>query len=247
VIDARDEGWLPPGDVSDRYRAWGFVCSFAAAFSRPLAHGDGVDPAALEAAAVRLGHELAAALREGYLQFGLRTDLTKSQDTLLSPEQLRVDSSGSVLVFRIENQSCASWGVRLADIDLDDPPVVVESGKGWTPYSERLSLALAEMVLMESMFSGCEDDATDNRELDDATLGLLEAGFDRLGLPDLPFWAGDGGSVIRWFHGPDVLLRDDGGAWLWVYGRSPEAVAAVRVRLPGEWLMVPDGDDEPEF
>ena len=181
------------------------------------------------------------------MQFGLRADLTKSQDTLLSPEQLRVDPSGSVLVFRNENQSCASWGVRLADIELDDPPVVVESGRGWAPYSERLSLALAEMVLMESTFSGYGDDTTDNRELDDATLGLLEAEFDLLGLPDLPFWAGDEGSVIRWFYGPDVLLRDDGGAWLWVSGRSPEAVAAVRARLPGEWLMVPDEDDESEF
>ncbi|MEY9886628.1 hypothetical protein ABIA35_002261 [Catenulispora sp. MAP12-49] len=244
MIDARDSDWLPPGNVADRHQTWRFIRSFVAAFSKPLADGDGVDPAVLDDAAVRLGHELPTALREGYLLFGRRRDLTRSQDTLLSPEHLRVDPSGSVLVFRIENQSCASWGVLLAELDLDDPPVVMEAGKGWVPFSERLSLAMAEIVLMESMLSDYEENTTDNRELDETALSLLEAEFGRLDLPDLPFWAGADDSVIRWFHGPDVLLRDDGGAWLWVHGRNPRAVAAVRERLPGDWQMVPDDDDE---
>lgn len=120
---------------------------------------------------------------------------------LLRPYQLRIDPSGSVLVFRDECQGCTSWGVRLTELDLDDPPVVMELGDDWVPYSARLSLALAEMVLLESMFSEPDEGAVDSRDLDDMALGQLEAGFARLGLPDLPM-AGPGGPRIRWFQGP---------------------------------------------
>lgn len=228
--------------MGNRQQVWEFVRSFAAAYGKPLADGDGVDHADLDAAAARLGRVLPAALREAYLLFGRRPDLTRSQDTLLSPAQLKVDPSGSVLVFRNENQSCASWGVWLTQLDLDDPPVVMEFGEGWVPYSERLSVAMAEMVLSEAMLFDCEASTTDNRELDDTARGMLEAEFDRLGLPDLPFWAAPDGPPVRWFQGPGVLLRDDGGQWLWVHGRSPAAVDAVRDTLPGEWQMVSDDE-----
>lgn len=234
MVEARGEGWLPPGDVSDRHKAWDFVRSVAAAFGRPLLDGDGAEPADLDAAAVRLDRALPVTMREAYVLFGRRPDLTRSQDRLLPPDQLRVDPSGSVLVFREECQGCTSWGLRLADLDLDDPPVVMELGDAWVPYSARLSLALAEMVLTESMFSDPDEGAVANRELDGTALGLLEAGFARLGLPDLPM-AGPDGPSIRWFQAPDVLLRESGGVWLWVHGRSPAAVKAVRGRLPGGW------------
>jgi len=37
-----------------------------------------------------------------------------------------------------------------------------------------------------------------------------------------------------------VILRDDGGTWLWVHARTVAALELVRAALPGEWLMVPD-------
>ncbi|NUP49761.1 MAG: hypothetical protein HOW97_20990, partial [Catenulispora sp.] len=239
MIDVHDEGWPPQRDLSDRQQVWEFVRSYAAAFGWPLVDGDGVEPAELDAAATRLGRGLPLALCEAYLLFGRRRDLTASQDTLLSPERLNVDPSRSVLVYRHENQACAAWGVRLAELELDDPPVVMDLGNGWVPYSERLSVAMAEMVLSESMLSEHEASTTDNCGLDDRTRSMLEADFDRLGLPDLPFWAAPDGPPVRWFQGPDVLLRDDGGQWLWVHGRSSAAVDAVRDRLPSEWQMVP--------
>jgi hypothetical protein len=216
---------------------WEFVRSHAATFGRPLTAGDGTEPADLDEAADRLGCALPVTLREAYRLFGQRPDLTRSQNRLLKPYQLRIDPSGSVLVFRDECQGCTSWGVRLAELDLDDPPVVMELGDTWMPYSVRLSLALAEMVLFESMFSEPDERAVDNRDLDDVALGQLEAGFTRLGLPDLPM-AGPGGPRVRWFQAPDVLLRDDGETWLWVHGRGSAAVEAVRERLPGDWQMV---------
>lgn len=76
--------------------------------------------------------------------------------------------------------------------------------------------------------------------MDDTANALVRTAFERLPLPVFPFWAGMDGPGIRWFAGPDVLLRNDGETWLWVHGRTPAAVQAVRERLPGEWLMVPD-------
>lgn len=229
------------GERGDHRRGWEFVRAVAAAFGRPVIEGDGVDAGRLQAAEDRVGILLPAALREAYLLFGRRRDLTAAQDRLVSPEQLRTDADG-VLVFRVEAQYCARWGVPAGVVGRDDPPVVVNIGDGWVPYSDRLSLALVEMVLSEAMFSA-EEGKVDNRALDEAATAALGAAFERLPLPDFPFWAGMDGPPIRWFAGLDVLLRDDGGTWLWVHGRAPAAVQAVRHRLPGEWLMAPDDED----
>ncbi|KUL41355.1 hypothetical protein ADL15_03620 [Actinoplanes awajinensis subsp. mycoplanecinus] len=228
--------------AGDRHRGWDFVRTLAAAFDRPVVEGDGVDPALMQVGENRIGFALPAALREAYLLFGRRRDLTAAQDSLVSPQSLDVDPDG-VLVFRVEAQSCASWGVPGRAIGQDDPAVVVNVGDGWVPFADRLSVALVEMVMSEAMFSA-DEHHVDNRELDDTAAAVVEAAFERLPLPVLPFWAGMDGPGIRWFAGPDVLLRSDGGTWLWVHGRTPEAVQAVRERLPGEWLMVPEDECE---
>ena len=233
----------PCGTDGDRRRGWEFVRAIMAAFDRPVAEGDGIDAGRVQAANERLGG-IPAALREAYLLFGRRTDLTAAQDQLLAPEQLRSNADG-ILVFRVENQYCASWGIRVPALGAgqDDPPAVVNVGRGWVPYSDRLSVALVEMVLSEALMSA-DLRVTDNRELDDETSAALNASFVRLPIPDFPFWAGMTDSV-RWFAGPDVLLRDDGGVWLWVLGRDPAAVRAVREALPGDWIQTADdGNDD---
>ncbi|MFD8074513.1 hypothetical protein ACFV3E_17940 [Streptomyces sp. NPDC059718] len=59
------------------------------------------------------------------------------------------DGFGGVLVFRVENQDCASWGIPLDRVEQDDPPVVVESHEGWVPFLDRMSVAWVELVLSE--------------------------------------------------------------------------------------------------
>jgi len=229
-------GWdaLRAGEV-DRRHAWEFVQEVTAAFGKPLAAGDGIDEDRLRAAEIRLDLALPAALREAYALFGQRRDLTSTQDRLLLPEQLAIGGADGVLVFRVENQSCAAWGVRGSELGQDDPPVVLEAGHGWVPYADRLSTALVEMALSESLFA--DEHNTDNRDLDDLTHAALGREFALLPLPAFPFWAAPGGPPLRWFAGPDVLLRDDGGSWLWVCARTAAALEAVRERLPGDWIM----------
>ncbi|MFD9722260.1 hypothetical protein [Streptomyces sp. NPDC059072] len=66
---------------------------------------------------------LPTTLREAYLLFGRRKDLTSRYDVLLSPAELCVDAAGKALIFRHENQGAASWGILLDGLQDDDPAV----------------------------------------------------------------------------------------------------------------------------
>jgi hypothetical protein len=79
---------------------------------------------------------------------------------------------------------------------------------------------------------------TDNRELDDATIEVLEKQFHRLPMPDYPFWAVPG-PPVRWYEGHGAILRDDARNWLWARTASTGDIAALRRTLPGDWLMDP--------
>jgi hypothetical protein len=107
-----DAGEALRAGLSDRRQAWDFIRWFAAGWTEPLEAGDGAGEAELRTAEQRIGAALPAALREAYLLFGGRTDLTANQDPLLPPHKLSLDDSGTTVVFRVENQRCAAWGWR---------------------------------------------------------------------------------------------------------------------------------------
>jgi hypothetical protein len=210
-----------------------FVRRFVARHAEPLAPGDGCDEAELRAAEARLGLPLPEALRTAYGLLGRRPDLTRVQDRLLRPDQLEVDDG--VLVYRVENQHVTRWGIPLEAVTAPDPPVVYRVGEAWVPFVPRVSDAVVEMVLSEWLFAG--DEFVDNRDLDETAVAVLEQRFERLPVPDHPFWAAPGGGPVRFFEGSGVVLREDAGVWLWVRAESAAALAAVRRILPGEWLM----------
>jgi hypothetical protein len=221
---------------------------FTELWSTRLDESSGCDDQELTAAEHRLGLTLPAAVREGYALLGRRDDLTNNQDTLLRPDQLHFDETGQALVFRVENQAVAYWGIVVEDLRLDDPPVIfqLDAPRGapqpWRRFLDRFSLACVEMVLTEH-----RSDYHDNRESDQAALGLLERHYTRLAMPDYPLWAGTdypmsagpAESPVCWFSGRDVLIRDDSRQWMWVVARTPEALQAVRHTIPGDWLMAP--------
>jgi hypothetical protein len=92
------------------------------------------------------------------------------------------------LIFRVENQWVTQWGVRVNDVDLTDPPVVLwaeeATDKGWRAVFDRFSLACLEIVLSESMLGNA---TSASRELDDGAVGVLERRFDRLAVPDFRY------------------------------------------------------------
>lgn len=227
--------------VRDAAGAWRFIRRFAAVYATPLTGSDGYDEAELRAAEARLGLPLPAALRELHGLVGRRDELARAQDILLPPAGLKVADDG-ILVFRVEAQGVAYRGVPLDVVAQPDPPVVFQTTaqppdtRAWLPFLDRVSLAGVEMVLSEWMWSGGR--YHDNRGLHREDFDALAQRFTRLPIPDYPLWADPHGKPSRWFWDADVVLRTDAGEWVWVRAESPEALAAVRQGLPGDWLMV---------
>lgn len=227
-----------PAAMAGRAGAWDFIGGFAATWRSPLADGDGWSEADLDAAEARLGLRLPAALREAYQLFGRRTDLTSLHDVLLSPADLEVKDQA--LVFRVENQSVAFWGILIADLDQPDPPVVIrmdladKDAETWDSWLDRYSHACVEIVLSESLFSS--EDLGGNRELSDDEASMLEQRFARLPLPDYPT-SQTTVPAVRWFAGQDVIIRDDQRTWIWVRARTTDALDQICIELPGDWIM----------
>ncbi|MFE3761143.1 SMI1/KNR4 family protein [Streptomyces sp. NPDC059104] len=223
--------------VEGRRGAWSFIQGFAAHWAGALESGDGWAEADLAAAEERLGVRLPAALREAYLLFGRRRDLTSNHDVLLSPAELYVDDAKEALVFRHENQGAAYWGVLLDSLQDDDPAVFIrpdladKSAERWEKWLERLSLCFVEIVLSESLQA--DQELCDFLDPDEGSVELLEENVVRLPFPAYPI--GEEDDAIRWFLGQDVLLREDGMAIL-ARGRTAEDLDRVRDLIPGDWL-----------
>lgn len=210
----------------DRSAAWRFIEEFAASWAEPLEARDGWTRRELADAEDRLGVRIPEALREALSLFGKRPDLTSNQDRLLLPSELRLDRT--VLVFRDENQSVASWGAVTSA--GDDPEVLMKldladsSRESWDPWLPRLSLACVEMVLSEALF--CDGADTADREMSGEDGALL-----REHLAELPLH----GPGTRWFAGDDVVVRVDQEGYLWARARTPAALELLMKQLPGDW------------
>ncbi|MFK0153280.1 SMI1/KNR4 family protein [Streptomyces sp. NPDC090493] len=228
------------GGVSDRDRAWTFIRSFPAAWGEPLVEDAVSLTAELARTEATLGRSLPVALHEVYALVGTRPDLVANQDPLLPPHEMFVhDECGGVLVFRSENQGCAFWGVRLTDLDQDDPPVLVQARHGWVPFMDRVSLACVELVLSEALFGG-GGQLYNACELPAGLLRKVPERFQQVPLPDYPMWTGPEDFPVRWFSAPGKLLRQDGlgvHSWLHVRGRARADLDAICATIPGRWSL----------
>ena len=224
--------------LGDRQQVWEFIRWFAAEWVAPLAPGDGVGRDVLRAAEQHIGAELPAALGEAYLLFGRRPDLTARQDRLVPPRELRLDDSGTTLVFRVENQQCAEWGVAAADLASADPPVWIRDHHhgGWEPFLERVSVACVEMVLSE-VLAGARNHGN-ACELPSELIPVVESAYEQMALPEYPLWA-ERSITVRWFSAPGKLLRMDGrGPYcrLFVRGRTLPDLESICATIPGPWI-----------
>ncbi|MFF3564717.1 SMI1/KNR4 family protein [Streptomyces sp. NPDC002574] len=248
MIDGFDVARALDGGIHDRERAWAFVRSFAAAWGERLSKDDGTPTEELTRAEAALGLHLPTALREFHTLAGARRDLVANQDPLLPAHAMFVhEEPDGVLVFRAENQDCAFWGVRLTDLDQDDPPVLVETRQGWVPFLDRLSLACVELVLGEALLGG-GGRLYNACELPADLLDTVPEHFRRAPLPDYPLWTGPEDSPVRWFSAPGKLLRQDGSgahSWLHVRGRTRADLDEICETIPGRWSL--GYDETPGF
>lgn len=125
-----------------------------------------------------------ASLVAFYQLLGRRDDLTSNQDDLVPLSSLAVEDR--VWVHRFENQGCASWGVRVCDLGLANPPVVMcRDDSPWHRFLGSFSLAAVEIVLYEALFAAAEG-CHDARRLGGADVVRLEELYERLPFPDSP-------------------------------------------------------------
>ncbi len=229
-------------EVTRRAAVWQFIETFAKTWATPLSPADGIPPSAVQHAENRLGCRLPPALREAYALFGRRTDLIAVHNPLLPPDELLLDPSGELLVFRSENQGCAGWGVPLDRLGDDDPPVGLFSDhlpdRGWRPYLDHVSLACAELVLSEAVMArrygpyGRECPATAQ------VITAVEAAYRTIALPPCPPWYLPQGEPTRWFSAPGKLLclePDPDEPGLVVVGQTETDVLEILAAVPGKW------------
>jgi hypothetical protein len=161
---------------------------------------------------------------------GRRDDLCRNQDRLLRPDELHFHEGA--LVYHAENQGVARWGILLDDIAAEDPATVIRTdladkpAERWEPWTQRLSLALVELVMSETALY--EDDGLSD--------GTDLPGTDALAAFDLMPAVLPERFGSAWFIGDDVLLHVQEGCWLTARGRTPEALDALRHAIPGDWV-----------
>ena len=209
----------------DRAEARSLLTDFVAHWApRPLQPGDGYTEAELAAAEARLGLTIPAALRELYRLLGRRDDLTSNEHPLAVPDELSVVEGA--LVFRTENQGCCVWGVRVDDLDQEDPATVVradladKSQERWEPWDAGLQASCLDLVMSEVLTApGCTGFSDSSADVEHLTTWCVE----------LPGFSND----TRWFVGPEVLIREVGGCFLSVRARSEAALESVEGRVSG--------------
>lgn len=147
-----------------------------------------------------------------------------------------LDTESGVMIFHHADPLIAEtrWGIRLDVLDRADPPTVVDTGPGWAPYLDRLSLTCVDLALTAVL----EQDRFGNAaELPPEGAPAVAAGFDRVPLPALPMWIEVEDSPVRWYSGPGQLLRTHGDDWRWLFVNAQD-----RAALGGIYAALPDAD-----
>jgi hypothetical protein len=89
----------------------------------PFGAHDGVSQSELDALGQRLRVPVPPALQVLYRRTGRSEPLHRSHNALVEPGDVSIE--GGHLVFYTENQNVCAWGIALAALGLDDPPIDV--------------------------------------------------------------------------------------------------------------------------
>jgi hypothetical protein len=182
---------------SDREVRLARVRGFLRDWGAPAAGG--TSPALFDAAEAGLGAPLPRALRELYAELGPSAPCLSGQDWWLPVDRLRRE--GDALLVRVENQSCERWGVRLADMTLDDPPVV-ELDSGETAEDTLSGFAIKVLLYERGFAVGGAIRLFGEPEPWEAWRALADAALERCPLSER-YWVC---TPLRIWEGPGVVL-----------------------------------------
>jgi hypothetical protein len=185
---------------------------------------------ALTQAELRLNIALPHALREGYRRL-LASRGMNTQDRFVPLHELVVERGH--LTFRVENQGCAAWAVRIDD-DPHDPGVWIRSAHSeWCLDAGPLSSFFVFAALSEAIFGppNCA-----NAEVVERQLEQLESNFRQVDVEAFAYWP-DPTIGCRFFGDVGTLIADHAGAWLWAASLSSTGLSRVTELITTEWTI----------
>ncbi|MAG93985.1 MAG: hypothetical protein CMJ48_09575 [Planctomycetaceae bacterium] len=201
-----------------RPERWTALRTLIGQWYKPLSDDDGARRTDLDEAEHSLGISLPITLREWYTLAGNRHDVWCAQDQLVRPESLAVRDD--VLVFYIENQGVVRWGIPVASLGLDDPPVVVESvdqANHWITENRTLSEFAVQMAVFNIKWSS-KNRCWANGVGNSAAFDLIAANYPHFAFPD---WYWPCGSHTKFYGFGDIIIETNHGTdWIWVATRT---------------------------
>jgi hypothetical protein len=211
----------PFRDIPDRRtERWDRLREFVSQWYPPLLPVDGLSAEEFATAESRLQIRLPPALHEWYGIAGRRDDIWSRQDKFLRPDRLRIHDEH--LIFYVENQGVVRWGIRVADLSSDDPPVFVSSADGsgqWTDENDTTSEFAIQMLVSCVRWADGHTGSANGAIESDRVIEAIASNYPRLPLREWS-WAG-----THQYHGDREVIAetDRGGTWLWVSTRSAAA------------------------
>jgi hypothetical protein len=204
-------------DVRDE--RWSLLESFLGVWFPGWTGRSGVAAAEIDLAAQRLGLPMPVALREFYQRYAAAHQVWSRQDPLLMPEEWLIRDG--VLFLISENQGVVHWGIRVADLSLDDPPVVVsdpQDGPAWFTQSESLSsFFIAFAAQCAKWVDGLAASANGTGE--QAAFEAVARRYSRMPFHDM-HWPSH---PTRFFGDDDLIVETNGADWIWASARTRAA------------------------
>ncbi len=162
---------------------------------------------------------LPLAMHEWYGAIGRRDDVWSRQDVLIQPDKLAL--AEGVLEFYVENQGVTSWGVREAELAVDDPPVVVRDEENkWVVQSPQFSEFVLHMLAFSIQFG--KHPAQIHGYAHPPCVQRLETSLPKLGFPEF-IW-----TRSRLFGFQDLVVSIDATDHVSASARSLEAIRPFR-------------------
>jgi hypothetical protein len=218
-----------------RQERWKVLSSFIAEWYGPLGPEDGYNDVEMQQSAARLGTPLPPALCEWYQAAGRRDDIWRRQDRLLSPTELFFEDG--VLHFCLENQGVTSWGVRIADLSQEDPPIVVQDEREeWVVQSAQLSEFVLHLACFLVQFRG--GNAHIHGCAPPSCVERIVSGFPRLGFAEF-IW-----TRSRFFGFRDLIVSIDGTDHVSASGWRSESLMPFRNLIQDEAFEILYESDE---
>jgi hypothetical protein len=182
----------------------------------------------LSSAEKRLGFRPPQLLRYFYKEIGYKGVLGQTQESLLSPDRFSIHDGA--LVFCVENQGVCLWGIRVMDLQLDDPPVVRASNESplvWEIDHEHLSDFWITFIYWQTI-NGALGTVGINGNATDAVLTEVEGQWPEIRL-------GPNNWGVRFFGTADQFICIVGDRQIQAAATTGDGLREIEALLGVEW------------